>query len=553
MKTNIYYLTALFLAISLYSADAQNFQWVKKAGGSGSDQSYGIAVDDLGNSYISGWFSDTAYFNGTTLISNGQKDVFLAKYDSIGVFQWVRQGGGPGSNTSAGITLDEEGNVFITGWFAEEIQFGDIILESYGSYDMFVVKYNNEGDVQWGRRAGGDLDDYGNRLTVNIEGDVIISGSFRGSAHFGESETIESYGDRDIFIALYGNDGTFYWVEQYGGKGEDRGYGIDCDAFGNIYFTGFFNGICFFGDHEIYSPAITSIYVTKLNAGGEFQWTKIAHGGANDFARGYGLSVDQSGNAYTTGFFTSCLTYPEDGLTMDATGGQYDFDIYINKFNSEGDLIWSELAGGNYMDQGRNLITDNEGNVYVTGFFKNFAEFGMYEAESIGIADIFIAKYNSDGVPQWVKNAGGAENDFGYGIGIDNKDNVLVTGVFHREALFDTLIIEGYEKNDIFIAKISVSGSGFKYPSFIKDFKLFPNPNNGTFTLIISSNKKINENVNVRIINSTGKIVYSDIMKINKEINNKTIHSDKLSTGIYFLELRWSNDVYSQKFIITKK
>jgi hypothetical protein len=82
---------------------------------------------------------------------------------------------------------------------------------------------------------------------------------------------------------------------------------------------------------------------------------------------------------------------------------------------------------------------------------------------------------------------------------------------------------------------------------------LFPNPNNGTFTLIISSNKKINENVNVRIINSTGKIVYSDIMKINKEINNKTIHSDKLSTGIYFLELRWSNDVYSQKFIITKK
>ena len=78
MKTNIYYLTALFLAISLCNADAQNFQWVKKAGGSGSDQSYGIVVDGSGNSYISGWFSDTAYFNGTTLISNGQKDIFLA-------------------------------------------------------------------------------------------------------------------------------------------------------------------------------------------------------------------------------------------------------------------------------------------------------------------------------------------------------------------------------------------------------------------------------------------------------------------------------------------
>jgi len=355
MKAIIFLFSSLLLTGS--SLSSQDFQWAGAAGGYGSDQAYAMATDASGNFYITGWFSDTADFSGIELISDSLKDIYLAKYDSLGSLQWVKQAPGKGNNMAAGMAMDADGNVLITGWFEEQISFDDIQLECHGLYDMFVAKYDTEGNAVWAKKASGEQDIYGNRLTVNGEGDIIVSGSFRGDVEFAEEHNFTSFGDRDIFIALYHNDGTFGWASHFGGMGEDRAYGIDIDGSSNILFTGFYNGICHFGEYELYSPAITSIYLARLDPAGNLQWVNRAFGGASDFARGFGIGIDDSDNIYTTGFFSGHLNLNYQD-TLYARGGEFDFDAYVACYHPEGHLRWANTAGGIHMDQGLDLVVD---------------------------------------------------------------------------------------------------------------------------------------------------------------------------------------------------
>jgi len=452
MKTKITFLFILTLGLSI-TAFAQTFNWASEAGGNGNDQGYCITIDENSNSYVGGYFSDTAYFDSEMLISQGHNDVFVAKYDSLGVFQWVVQGGGLGSNTCSGITTDLNNNIFISGWFAETMHTGETIIESSGSYDMFVIKINPEGNVLWARKAGGESDDYANRITINMEGDVIVSGTFRNEMLIGETTQIESLGNRDIFIANYSNEGNFHWVKKFGGKCEDRAYGIECNTSGSIYFTGFFSGICFFGDIELFSPSIISTFIAKLNPAGEIIWAKKAGGGANDFSRGFGLGVDDSGNAYATGFYSGNINFTDE-QSLQATGGQFDFDNYIVKYNAEGDFIWAQNSGSINMDQSRDIFVSGNGNSYITGFFSNLAEFGQFETESIGMTDVFVAKYNAEGIVQWVKNAGGTENDYGYGICSNNTGSILLQEFLQEKLCLEVILLKD-GTSTIFLWQIS--------------------------------------------------------------------------------------------------
>ncbi len=299
---------------------SQSFDWATMAGGEGSDQAYAIATDNDGNSYVTGWFSGNAHFGDIVLESTGDQDVFLAKYNDNGEALWAVRAYGPANNSAAGITLDWDDFPIITGWFAEAIHFDDIILESHGSYDMFVARYSSEGHVIWARGAGGEGDDYGNRLTTNFEHDVIVSGSFRYTAHFGEETSITSEGNRDIFIANYSNTGNFHWVKKAGCHVADRAYGIICNDDGATYFTGVFNGKAFFGEHDVMSNSFLSTFIAKMDGGGNFLWVRRGTGGANDYARGFGISMDNEGYVYGNGTFSGRLTFSEE--TVESTGGQ---------------------------------------------------------------------------------------------------------------------------------------------------------------------------------------------------------------------------------------
>lgn len=519
----------------------QSFDWATPSGGGENDRAYAIATDSVGNSYVTGWFTGSAHFGDIVLNSEGGKDIYLAKYSNTGEVQWAKKAWGIANNSAAGICLDWDGFPIITGWFAENIHFGDIVLESRGSYDMFVARYNNEGNVIWARSAGGEGDDYGNRVTTNMENDVLISGSFRYTAHFGEGSTITSAGNRDIFIANYSNAGNFHWVKQAGGEGEDRAYDIISAPDGSTYFTGLFNGKAFFGDHDLMSYSLLSTYVAKMNAGGNFLWVRKGSGGANDYARGFGISMDSEGYVYSTGSFSGSLTMGEQ--TVETTGGQYDFDVYVAKHNHEGGLTWLRKGGGYGMDKGFDIATNADGTSFVTGFFSNLAVFGDYSLQSSGMSDVFIALYNWAGEVEWLKSAGGEYQDYGYGLSLGNStdNSIFLCGDYQEEAAFDDIIISNWGSFDVFCAKLNYNGD-FVNENNNNNLIISPNPSNGTFKVIINDNVKT---ISVKIYDIKSALLMEKTFVPNHQ--SITIKTDLIS-GTYNLNIPELN--ISKKLII---
>lgn len=542
-------ITTIILIFSI-AGISQDFDLAVKAGGKSSDQGYDIVTGPDGDSYVCGWFSDTAWFGSQMLISQDQTDVFTARFDSTGILIWVIQGNGPGKSVAAGIDMDQSGNIFITGWFEDEIQFGEINLQCHGLYDMFVIKYNSEGDALWANVAYGEQDIYGNRICVNEDNNVIVSGSFRGTAGFGDPYFFESKGDRDIFVTKYDNNGALLWVRQFGGKGEDRGYGIDGDNNGNIYFTGFFNGKCSFDEYEEYSPAITSAYICKLNQQGETVWVEKLFGGANEFARGYGLGTDADQNVFVNGFFSGSLNVAYQD-TLYATGGQYDQDAYTVKFNTDGLLLWADNAGSVHNDQCRDLIIDQQGNCYITGFYNSLAKFGEMETETEGQADIFVAMYQQEGNISWLKSAGGTKNDYAYGISPGQNNNVYLTGIFTGEADFEDHHLEGWGGHDIFIAGLNSTGSGIKYGTFPHEVTVFPNPA-GDLLHVEINNRPFNHKdlITLQIHGINGKILKKEKLEISNSNQNISFKINDLASGAYFLNLYNKTGSCSVKFVI---
>lgn len=539
-------LTVLFLAMILIQiqTQSQNISWAKQAGGSGSDQGYDIGVDASGNVYVSGWFSGSAQFGTETLTSFGMQDIFVACYDSSGVFKWAKQAGSPGNEVCAGIITNAGGDSFITGWFSETADFGNFSVSSAGSYDMFVAKYNASGAAQWVSRGGGPSDDYGNRITLATDGGVCIGGSFRETIWVGDHELV-SKGNRDVLLSHFSANGDVVCAKSAGGQGEDRAYGIFQDSDGNYFLTGFFSGTAEFDDIELTSPAIISTYIAKMTNQGFFQWVKQGSGGANDFARGFDIEADGEGNVVATGFFSGTATFDNQVLT--ATGGQYDFDAFLTKFNPQGDLVWAKKAGSNGIDQGTTLFVNPVGEIFLGGFFTQTAHFDEIVAESSGKSDVFVTKFNADGTAQWVVNGGGDENDYAYGVVNDASGSIYLTGVFAGSAGFGSNILESAGGNDIFVTKVPATSNGLFFPTGNGGkIRLIPNPAKDFLQIEIEGILQYHEKLIIEILDISGEV----LLKKCIAPHSSRIDISTLNPGAYLIRILSNEFAFTEKFIV---
>jgi hypothetical protein len=164
----------------------------------------GISVDCDGNSYVTGFFNNTATFGPHTLTTEGFLDIFVAKANPLGEWQWANSAGGPSVDRGLGISVDCDGNSYVTGSFENTATFGTIAITSEGALDIFVAKANPLGEWQWANSAGGPnpkfVDNMGNGISVDLAGNAYVTGSFFGTATFG-TIAITTEGLNDIFIA----------------------------------------------------------------------------------------------------------------------------------------------------------------------------------------------------------------------------------------------------------------------------------------------------------------------------------------------------------------
>jgi hypothetical protein len=232
--------------VSLGAQTVPEWQWAERAGGEGYDYGLGIAADNAGNLYVTGFFRESAGFGGTTLSSLGDGDVYVSKLDTGGNFRWTRQAGGLGFDNGRSIVVDASGSVFLTGDFAGTAQFGDIVLTASGEKDAFVCKLDAGGNFLWASRAGGCDDTMGMSIALDSAGNCYIAGLFSGSATFG-STTLVSQGYEDAFLARLDVDGNFIWARRAGGCDSDMGNDLSVDNAGNCLLTGGFSHSADFG------------------------------------------------------------------------------------------------------------------------------------------------------------------------------------------------------------------------------------------------------------------------------------------------------------------
>ncbi|MCD4817187.1 MAG: SBBP repeat-containing protein [Candidatus Cloacimonetes bacterium] len=384
----VFIIVLFFIIFNVVNAQTPDWQWATKVGGINYCHSFGIAIDDNGNSYITGYYVDTATFGSYSLPYIGAADIFAAKMDINGNWLWATKAGGNNNDHGYGIAIDADGNSYVTGRFRDTATFGSYSLTSSGDADIFVAKIDLNGNWLWATKAGGIDWDFGKGIAIDDNGNSYVIGYFEDTATFG-SYSLTSSGVSDIFVAKMDANGNWLWASKAGGSSYDYGFGIVLDDIGNSYLTGMFQDTATFGSYPLTSSGDFDIFVAKMNTNGN--WLCVTKAGGSDWDEGSSIVIDDNGNSYVTGYFESTATFGSYFLTSSG-----DFDIFVAKMDSNGNWLWASKAGGSNEDIGTSIAIDDNGISYVTGYFFNTAIFGTSSLISSGNRDIFVAKLNSD-------------------------------------------------------------------------------------------------------------------------------------------------------------
>lgn len=204
MKKLLFIILMGFCSVMLF-AQTEDWLWAQQAGGTSYDDGYGygISTDASGNSFVTGEFWGTVSFGSNNLTNSGNWDIFVAKMDPDGNWLWAKQAGGTGYDSGLGISIDAGGNSYITGNFWSTASFGSISITTSGSYNVFVAKLDSNCNWLWAKQAGGASWDYGYGIDADASGNSYVTGYFLGTATFGNTSLI-SDGGYDIFVAKIG-------------------------------------------------------------------------------------------------------------------------------------------------------------------------------------------------------------------------------------------------------------------------------------------------------------------------------------------------------------
>jgi hypothetical protein len=264
---------------------------------------------------------------------------------------------------------------------------------------------------------------------------------------------------------------SFEWAKKLGSSGSyNQGNAIAIDHLGNIYTTGQFRSTSDFdpgaGTFDLISAGTEDVYISKLDANGNFVWAKSI--GSTGFDEGWGIAVDPAGNIYISGHYQNTVDFDPGAGVSNHTAASGD--IFIIKLTTNGDFVWGASFGsaGIGDEYGYGITTDGSGNVYATGVFVGIVDFdpglGISNMTSAGAYDAFVLKLDTNGNLVWAKQLGGTQADNGKSIALDAAGNVYTSGHFRGTADFDPAaatfaITPTSVLYDAYVSKLDPSGN----------------------------------------------------------------------------------------------
>ncbi len=544
----IFFVLSVFVFFS-FETNAQIFDWAKSI--SGNVFSYGISVDQIGNSYITGSFIKTATFDNIKLTGNSYNDFFIAKYNADGNCIWAKQGDIAINSYSIGnkISVDKNGDSYIVGQFDGTATFGNISLTAAnGAECIFIVKYDSGGNCIWAKQTGNKVK--GISICIDADSNCYITGNFQDTASFGNFNLI-SNDSGSVFIAKYNVNGNCIWAKKDNGSSHSwvQGFGITASTNGNIFITGQFIDTLSFGNIQLTaSNDKDNIFVAKFDSSGNILWAKQSFG-TGFYDNAYGISIDANSNSYISGQFSDTVSF--DNIQLIAVGNR---NAFLTKYDVNGNCLWAKEAIGNYTSS-NGISIDSNGDSYITGQFFNTAKFGSIQLSAGDSANFFIAKYDNNGNIIWAKQSVIVDSNSiakGLGIAVGNNGDCYVTGAFTGTISFGNNIISGSG----FVARISntVLGIVKGKPGIPNHYELnqnYPNPFNPS--TIINYQLPKDGYVTLKVYDVLGNLVKT-LVDGYKQQGKYSVNFDagNFASGVYFYQINSGNFLATKKLILLK-
>lgn len=511
--------------------NAQQWNWAVDAGGSGNtDICWGIATDSQGNAYWAGSVSGTADFGCGTLAPGTTIAGALAKYDSTGVCQWAR-GITVGFNDAwaYGIAIDAQDRIYITGSYDGNADFGNgITLNSLGGDDIFLARYDTDGNCLWARRAGSSgSNDEARGVAVSDSGDVFITGVSGGATIAFDAIAIPNTGNwKQIVVARYDSTGTVQWAKASTGNGQGKSARAISIANDRLYITGWlsFTAAAFDG-LAIATDAIASkLYVLACDLDGDALWAKAYGSGEHE---GMGIAADTLGNVFVSGRLWGALYLPDDTLNSVSANN----DILLMGLDTAGTFRWAMSTGSAQNDVAYGVAADGLGNAYVSAQFLQTIDFFGTPLTALGSEDLLVARVTNWGDVSWVKQGGGFMRDIGLCVHRSRvgSNPVYVGGYYFGPATYGSSTIDDVQNGDAMMIQLSDTTSvdiitAAPWNESDAEVLLFPSPASDRITL-----RAARPIVRMQVVSSFGCIV-----PVQYDASGN-IDVQRLSPGIYFL------------------
>ncbi|MCX7861886.1 MAG: T9SS type A sorting domain-containing protein [Bacteroidales bacterium] len=410
----IYFSILLIFLISTIHAQL-SLQWVFSAGSNSSESPVKIAVDSFENIYVLGDFSNEflqdIYGNTLNLSSNGSSDIFLLKYNKDMQLIWAISFGGNGIDRSKDFKIVDN-YLVITGFFSNSVDFdassNSYTLTSNGNYDIFLLKYSLNGNFVWVKQIGGIGPDIGRSIAILSNHDILLTGEINATVDFDPSDNVFNLstngisGITDVFIAKYNSNGQFIWAIKTTGNSYTYSYSITTDYQNNIYIIGtYFKTVDFDPGTGTYNLTAVGtscdVYIAKYSPTGNLIWVKSIGGTKNDFINEIALD---NNSLYAIGHFQDIVDFdPSPSVLYKTSQGQHD--IFLVKFDLNGNFIWVNTFGSTGSDLGTSCMVDSSNNIYILGAFQGTVDFdpgtGTSILSAMGSYDTYLCQYTSSG------------------------------------------------------------------------------------------------------------------------------------------------------------
>lgn len=388
-----------------YNANG-NTQWASKVKGPNEDKATKCTADRFGNVYTTGYFdSPSIQFGGNNNdnVSNsdnsgGTFDAFIVKYNSSGSPQWYHSIGEDDDDGGSAVAADTLGNVYVTGWFrAPSVQVSSSVTiyntsTGGGPSDMFLIKYDQNGEVLWAKGAGGPDDDKGRGVTVDNEGNVVVTGYCKPPSMTIEGTLFPNNGSKDFFLIKYDANGNLLNAKTYGGSGGEEAFSCSTDSDGNVFVSGNCSSTPLMIDTVtlVNNGSGSGAFLLKLDPTLNALWAKSISSDSNDEARG--CYADRFGNSVVTGVFTgNSLTVGNN--VFNNNGGE---EIFLAKYDSDGNLFWAKKVGKSNDDGSNDCHILDNGRALIAGYFNSGSlTLGTIDFDNsyfgVATSDVFIA------------------------------------------------------------------------------------------------------------------------------------------------------------------